>query len=282
MKSTHTHVARPPACAGTFYDANPVALRRDIRAQLDAAGPAASPGPIRGIVAPHAGHLFSGAPAARAYRLLEGTGVRRVILTGPCHRVPFHGVAATLDSAFDTPLGSVPLDTDFVARLIETTDFTEENRLAHRDEHSLEVHLPFLQVVLTEWKLVPLLISRQSWDMTQRLGEALVMLLRDDPTPTVLIASSDLYHGNDRDACEASDRLCAEAIERFDPESFHMGAANREYQACGAGPIAAAMLASRALGATASRVLCVTNSSETFPTPHADRVVGYLSAVFHG
>lgn len=270
---------RPPACAGTFYDADPEMLRSEVRAHLDAVRRLPEVGTIRGIVAPHAGHIYSGVPAAHAYQLIKGQGFRRVIIIAPSHYSWFEGVATWLGESFNTPLGSVPLDREFTECLIRRADFVADHPGAHREEHSLEVQLPFLQEVLDDWKLVPLLVARQGWDLMSRLGETIAELLREESTPTLIVASSDLYHGRDVEECRASGQRCAEAIAAFDPEHFLGGIAADRYQACGAGPIAATMVAARGLGATASDVLCLTNSSETCPGP-TDRVVGYLSAVF--
>jgi AmmeMemoRadiSam system protein B len=270
---------RRPAHAGTFYNARPDDLRADVRCHLDAVGQLPQVGTVWGIVAPHAGHVYSGAPAAHAYRLIEGGGIRRVIVIAPSHHSWFEGVATWLGEAFETPLGPVPLDRGFTERLIARADSVSDQPAAHREEHSLEVQLPFLQEVLGEWTLVPLLVARQSWGLMRGLGDSIAAMVREETTPTLVVASSDLYHGRDVEQCRASGRRCAEAITAFDPEQFLAGVAEDRYQACGAGPIAATMVAARALGATSGQVLCLTDSSETCPGT-TDRVVGYLSAVF--
>lgn len=271
---------RPPAVAGTFYEADPEELRAHIRRHLDAAAPPPPIETIHGIVAPHAGYIFSGPPAAHVYRLIAGRRCERVAVIAPSHHEWFEGVATHRGEAFQTPLGRVPIDNEFIDRLMAACDFIADLPRAHRDEHSLEVQLPFLQMTLEGWSLVPLLVAKQSWDLMQPLGETLGKLLAEDPKRSLVVASSDLYHGNDLARCREMDRRCAEAIAAFAPQAFLAGIAREEYQACGAGPIAAAMVAAQAMGATKSTVLRLTNSSETFPTA-SSRVVGYLSAAFH-
>ncbi|NUP89152.1 MAG: AmmeMemoRadiSam system protein B [Candidatus Sumerlaeia bacterium] len=267
--------------AGTFYGEDPATLREEIGLLLEAAGGIAGGEVIQGIIAPHAGYIFSGPPAAHAYQRLRGRRFARVVVIGPSHYEWFDGVATWLGDAFETPLGHVPVDASLVERLIGKGDLIHDEPRAHEPEHSIEVELPFLQEVLEPgWMLVPLLAARQSPGLMRSLGERVGEMLRADGQPSLVVASSDLYHGEDIQECLASDRRCAEALGRFDPDAFLRGAAQGEYQACGAGPIAATMWATQRLGATACEVLTVTNSNETCLTA-SRRVVGYLAATLH-
>jgi AmmeMemoRadiSam system protein B len=276
---SRTSTVRPPAHAGSFYEADPQELRRHIHHHLRAVNEIPKVGKIHGIVAPHAGYVFSGPPAAHAYRVIAGRDYRRVAVIAPSHSEWFEGAATHLGEAFETPLGRVPIDRKFCARLIAEADFVQDLPEVHRFEHSLEVQLPFLQEVLKDWSLVPLLVAKQSWDLMRPLGEALGKMLAEDEVSSLVVASSDLYHGSDHEACRDLDQRCAEAVAAFRPDEFLRGIEAHSYQACGAGPIAAAMVAAQRMGATQSHVLSLTDSSETFPTP-SRRVVGYLSAVF--
>ncbi len=150
---------RPPAVAGTFYPGDAEELDGAVRDLLDSATPASGPTP-KAIIAPHAGYIYSGAIAAEAYVwLARGKDkIKRVVLVGPAHRMPFRGIAASGASAFSTPLGNVPIDADATRRLMALPCAVVLNE-AHRLEHSLEVHLPFLQRMLGDFSLVPLVVG---------------------------------------------------------------------------------------------------------------------------
>jgi AmmeMemoRadiSam system protein B len=221
--------------------------------------------------------MCSGPPAAHGYRQVQGEDYRRVVIIAPSHRPGYRGVAAHLGQAFRTPLGDVPIDREFSERLIAEHDFIADLPHAHEGEHSLEIQLPFLQMVLSDWRLVPLLVSDQGAGPMTRLGEALGATLAGDATPTLVVASSDLYHGHDLSECRASDKRCAAVVEAFDARALLADLEDHHLMACGGGPIAAAMIAARAMGARESHVLALTNSAETCSGP-GGYVVGYLSA----
>ena len=149
---------RYPAVAGTFYPADPQELRGVVRSLLAAARPTGSA--PKAMIVPHAGYIYSGPIAASAYSLLrEVRGrIKRIVLLGPAHRVPFHGLAASSASAFATPLGQVPVDMDAFAKILSLPQVRLLDQ-AHVQEHSLEVHLPFLQETLENFSLVPLVVG---------------------------------------------------------------------------------------------------------------------------
>jgi MEMO1 family protein len=273
----HSKGIRLPAVAGRFYDSDPEALRGELRGYLEDVGVPPDIGHVHALVSPHAGHMCSGPPAAHGYRQVQGEDCRRVVIIAPSHRPGFRGVAAHLGEAFRMPLGDVPLDNDFSEHLIAEHDFIADLPRAHAGEHSLEIQLPFLQMVLTQWRLVPLLVSDQGSQSMTQLGEALGEALGRDETRTLVVASSDLYHGHDLSECRASDQRCATAVEAFDARALLDDLGSHRFMACGGGPIAAAMIAARAMGARESHVLALTNSAETCSGP-GGYVVGYLSA----
>ncbi|MEJ2190055.1 MAG: AmmeMemoRadiSam system protein B, partial [Acidobacteriota bacterium] len=181
---------RPPAVAGAFYSGDPVVLRSQVEEMLAAAQTA---GGARAVVVPHAGYPYSGPVAAEAFAALDGKSVRRVILLGPSHHQGFRGAAlpARGVSSFATPLGSVALDTDAVDALRRSEEFRGPTE-AHGPEHSLEVELPFLQVVAPEARIVPVLVGNQTdFEDAGRIARALAPLL--DAT-TVVVTSSDFSH----------------------------------------------------------------------------------------
>jgi len=257
---------RAPAVAGMFYAADSAALQRDVTAMLEqgrAARDASAPVP-KVIIAPHAGHVYSGALAARAYARLEPARarLRRVVLIGPSHRVAFRGLALSDASVWRTPLGEIPIDRDWAGRRL--ADVPEVGLLdrAHAQEHSLEVHLPFLQVLLEGFSLVPLAAGRAEPETVAAALDALW-----GGPETAIVVSSDLSHFLDYDTCRKTDAATAAAIEAFDA-SGRVG----PREACGCTPVNGLLALARAKGLSIER-LGLMNSGDTAGT--RDRVVGY-------
>lgn len=267
---------RPPAVAGSFYPGSPerlATLVQDLLATArdsitrdamtrDAMTPDAVPAP-KAIVAPHAGYIYSGSTAALAYARVETARnvVCRVVLLGPCHRVAVRGLALPGCEAFATPLGTVPVDATAAAS-ISTLPQVLTSVEAHAWEHSLEVHVPFLQEVLDEFALVPLAVGRASPVEVAEVIDALW-----GGPETLIVASSDLSHYLPYDKARAVDETTIERVL--------MGATPLDHQqACGATPVNGLLLAARRRG-LAPRLLGACNSGDT--AGDRDRVVGYAS-----
>jgi AmmeMemoRadiSam system protein B len=196
---------REAAVAGLFYPADPVELRAAVRGYLgDGGGP-----PPKALIVPHAGYVYSGPIAGSGYRLWEGARGTRVVLLGPAHRYPLAGLAAHGAEAFATPLGRVPVDQRAVERLLRLPQVKRLDA-AHRGEHSLEVHIPFLQTVFEDFKLVPLVVGDAA---PAEVAEALELVW--DGPETFVVVSSDLSHYHDYDTAKRLDRRTADAIERL-------------------------------------------------------------------
>jgi hypothetical protein len=198
---------RPPAAAGLFYPANPVVLRKTIARLLQKAKQA---GPIpKALIGPHAGYPYSGAVAASGYALLEPIRHRigRVVLLGPSHRVPFRGLAVSHADAFATPLGVVRVDRAVNETLLAWPQVQILDE-AHRQEHSLEVHLPMLQMSLDNFSLVPIVVGLAS---TKEVAEVIGSLWDDE---SLLVVSSDLSHYHDWHTARAIDGQTSRFIER--------------------------------------------------------------------
>jgi AmmeMemoRadiSam system protein B/AmmeMemoRadiSam system protein A len=256
--------SRPPAVAGLFYPNDPAALRRDVQQFVGAAAaPARSAAAPKALIAPHAGYVYSGPIAGQAYaRLLPWAGrIRRVILLGPVHRVPVRGLALPSAGRFDTPLGSVDLDREAVARLRDLPQITFSDR-AHAAEHSLEVHLPFLQQVLGHFSLVPLAVGDATPD---EVAEVLTRLWGDEET--LIVVSSDLSHYLPYATARAADRATVDTMLALDPTLDHA-------QACGATPVNGLLALARRRGLRAE-LLDLRNSGDT--AGDRDRVVGYAA-----
>lgn len=258
--------ARPPAVAGTFYPGSPGQLATMVRDLLAAPRAALEraprPGP-KAVVAPHAGYVYSGSTAALAYARVEAARdtVRRVVLLGPCHRVAVHGLALPGWDAFATPLGTVPIDTEAAAGIDGLPQVTTSPQ-AHAQEHSLEVHLPFLQAVLGAFTLVPLAVGHASTDEVAEVVEALW-----GGPETLIVASSDLSHYLPYATARAvDDATIAQLLAGSAPVSHE--------QACGATPVNGLLLAARRHG-LAPELLGACSSGDT--AGDKGRVVGYAS-----
>lgn len=262
-----TDFTRPPAVAGLFYPADATALARTISDLLAAASTGSVGRPPKAIIAPHAGYIYSGPTAARAYALLQPLRdrIRRVVLLGPTHRVAIRGLALPGAQNFRTPLGDVVIDQQAVAALRDLPQVVLSDA-AHAQEHALEVHLPFLQTVLGDFTLVPLAVGDASPD---EVAQVLRRLWGGDET--LIVVSSDLSHFHRYAEAQALDRATADAILHLHTDIDHQ-------QACGATPVCGLTLIARERGLHSELVdLC--NSGDT--CGDKSRVVGYASFAFH-
>lgn len=262
---------RPPAVAGRFYPLDPGRLRRDLERYLgNAETPQPDTQPIRAIIAPHAGYIYSAPVAASAYRYvaaLKGQ-IRRVVLIGPAHYLAFSGLAASSASAFQMPLGAVPVDVDSTRRLVDAGRVIIHDG-AHAPEHGLEVHLPFLVHTLCDqpetdyvgFSILPLLFGDAGYEHVAGVLDPFF----DDPS-TLIVVSSDLSHYHDYETAGAMDRQTAEAIIR------NRGEAVTPDRACGYTAIRALLKCLEARGLDVS-LIDLRNSGDT--AGPRDRVVGY-------
>lgn len=259
---------RPAAIAGTFYPGDPAELDRTVTAFLNAALNDAGPGDAasvpKAIIAPHAGHIYSGKAAADAYVRFAPVrkSITKVVLLGPCHRVAVRGLVTTSADQWVTPLGRVPIDRHAVDA-VSDLPFVEVHDSAHAQEHSLEVHLPFLQKLLPSFSLIPFAVGQATHDEVAQVLDTLW-----GGAETAIVISSDLSHFLTYEDAKALDSKTAEAIEAFD-----WVAIGRD-QACGRVPISGLLTSARDRGMQIDRVaLC--NSGDTAGS--RDRVVGYGS-----
>jgi len=271
----HSGLIRPPAVAGSFYPGDGVTLAHAVRgylAQADAKiGPTTPRVPARvpkAIIAPHAGYVYSGLTAAAAYRTLSPARglIKRVVMMGPCHRVAVRGLALPSSVAFHTPLGDVAIDRDAV-NAIRALPGVEIFDATHKDDHALEVHLPFLQVVLGDFKIVPMIVGAAAPEDVARVLETLW-----GGPETLILISSDLSHYLSYDAARKIDDTTRRAIEGYDL------AALGDNSACGRHSIKGLLQVARKKGLTVWTA-DVRNSGDT--AGPKDRVVGYGSWLFH-
>ena len=253
---------RPPAVAGMFYPADPPTLRRQVEAHLAAATPS-GPGEarVKALIAPHAGYIYSGPTAGVAFAQLAADAgeIRRIVLLGPAHQVALRGLGLPGCDAFATPLGEVPLAVE-AARRVSSLPSVGEHSAAHAPEHSLEVELPFLQLVLDEFELLPLVVGEAT-------GEEIAEVLETvwGGPETRIVISSDLSHYLPYDRARGVDRDTARAIVALE-------APLERGRACGGLPIDGLLVAARRRGLSA-RLLDLRNSGDT--AGDRRRVVGY-------
>jgi AmmeMemoRadiSam system protein B len=264
--AARSEYTRPPAVAGSFYPADRAELERMLGrylSQVEVPGGAAP----KAVIAPHAGYVYSGPVAASAYaRLAPARGrVSRVVLLGPSHRVALRGLAAPDATAFATPLGEIPLDVPALERVLGLPQ-VRVLHAAHEQEHSLEVHLPFLQVVLGTFSLVPLVAGDAS---AREVAEVLELLWGGEET--LVVVSSDLSHYHDYATAKRLDAATTRAIEALEPEALDFD------DACGRVPIRGLLEVAHARSLTPI-TLDVRSSGDT--AGPRDQVVGYGSWAF--
>ncbi|HEX5362921.1 MAG TPA: AmmeMemoRadiSam system protein B [Gallionella sp.] len=255
---------RPPAVAGIFYPADPRQLAHDLGELLNEATPHdLIP---KALIAPHAGYIYSGAIAASAYATLLPVAdrIRRVILLGPTHRVAIRGLALPGTDAFDTPLGRITVDAA-AARAIADLPQVSISPLVHAQEHSLEVHLPFLQSVLKDFTLLPLAVGMAT---AEEVAEVLERLWGGEET--LIVISSDLSHYLPYTTARHVDKQTVQSMLQLQQPLSHE-------QACGATPINGLILAAHRHRLT-PHLLDLRNSGDTAGS--RDQVVGYAALAF--
>jgi AmmeMemoRadiSam system protein B len=258
---------RRPAVAGRFYPADAGRLRTLVEGYLGAADGPCTGRPPKALIAPHAGYAYSGPVAGRAFAALRAAApqIHRVVVIGPAHFVPVRGVAVPSAGAFRTPLGDVPVDRAAI-EAIQGPSWVEVADGPHRPEHALEVELPFLQTILGEFSLVPLVVGQAQ---PSEIAEILARLWGGDET--AIVVSSDLSHYHDYVTAQRLDAATATTIEALDPSLA-------PDDACGHLPIAGLLIEVRRRSLEALR-LDLRNSGDT--AGPKDQVVGYGAWAFH-
>jgi len=273
---TSQEKVRQAGNAGSFYPANP----DDLAAMVDgfvakAQVPASDAAPVV-LIAPHAGYIFSGGVAGHSYATLKNRKYRRVVIIAPSHYEAFPFAAIYDGDAYATPLGPVKVDKAFAAKLAAESSFIKLSSRGHeptggRAEHSLEVQLPFLQRTLHDFQVVPIIMGDQSYEADRALGVALAKLIGD--SDTLIVASSDLSHYHPYDQASTIDHNTLHAIAAWDYFNLARNLQEQVWEACGGGPIIAAMIAAERLGAKRAELLKYANSGDVIGD--RTRVVGY-------
>jgi len=270
---------RKAQVAGTFYPANRVELKADLENML-AEQQDMSIGTLYGIIAPHAGYIYSGKVAAKAYKQIEKQNYETVIVISPSHHDYFEG-CSIFSGNYETPLGQIQANKSMIDDLSQSEIINNSN-LGHQNEHALEVHLPFLQLLAPNFKLIPIVMGIQDFETAEKLANTIFNLLRDsqyENQKVLIVSSSDLSHFYNVKKANLLDREIINDIESFDIQKLNNDILYKKTEACGFGPILAGMMACRLLGATNSKVLAYGTSADV--NKDLEKVVGYLSAAFY-
>ncbi len=269
-----TSITRSPAVAGRFYPGDEESLRIAIQ---DLTGDTSTGKKKKVLVAvsPHAGYVYSGGVAAETLGNIEIP--ETVILLGPNHTGK--GAAVALSTAtWDMPMGSVPVNRDFAQDLLEETDFIEEDELAHKYEHSLEVQLPFLQQEQQNLSIVPIAISHISYQLLDEIGLALAEVIKRRNEKNILIvASTDMTHYEPREAAEKKDHYVLKKLTDMDPRLLYRSVTGHRISMCGIMPVTVALITALELGATKTEIIRYTDSGEV--TGDTKQVVGYAGVL---
>jgi AmmeMemoRadiSam system protein B len=264
---------REPAVAGRFYSADPEALSREIRTFTEPAGPAS---PAIAILVPHAGYMYSGGIAGAVYAAVSLP--KRFIVLGPNHTGWGAPLSLYPPGQWRTPLGVATIDAELTDALHGADRALMLDAAAHRQEHSLEVQVPFLQVLAGEFSLAALCVGTTNLAKLETLGHALARVIRDCPDPVLLVASSDMNHYEPAEICSRKDQKAIERMEALDARGLHQVIGDEEISMCGAACAVSVLTACRSLGASTARLVRYGNSGEV--NGDFRRVVGYAGMTF--
>jgi AmmeMemoRadiSam system protein B len=256
---------RRPRVAGMFYPADPVQLRAMVAGFFDRIGESGEN--ALGVVSPHAGYVYSGHTAAYAYSSFERDFDGTFVIIGPSHS-GFSTCASAIP--WDTPLGTAHVDEDFIRYLDLTVD-----EFSHRDEHSVEVQVPFIQYRFPRAKIAPIMMGEQSLASALHLAEKITTATEKSGSAIRIVASSDFSHYIPDEVARRQDLYAIEALESLDVEEFYRRIWEEGVSACGYGPISTMVTACRAAGATKGRLVHYTTSAEA--SRDYSQVVGYAA-----
>jgi AmmeMemoRadiSam system protein B len=267
---------RRPAVAGRFYPSDPQTLRRDLQSYL--AGAPIDALSVIGLVAPHAGYVYSGAIAGEAYRRIRIPS--RVIVLSPNHTGMGDPIAVTSCESWSTPLGDTRVDKELGRRFLELCPLASLDDLAHSREHAAEVHLPFLHFLQPHATVLPVVLGGLSYEECRRTGEAVAQLVRETKEERPLIvASSDMNHYESAETARRKDGLALDCIRALDGGGLYESVQSNDISMCGVLPVTILLTAARVLGAKSAEVVRYGNSGDV--NGDYESVVGYAGVLIH-
>jgi len=275
---------RPSAIAGQWYSSDSRVLAGEVDRYINKAKTPELDGEVLAVVAPHAGHQYSGQVAGHAFAILKGLTPEVVVVVSPMHQPYYEKLLTTGHAAYETPLGIIPVEKKALMELsasLEKTSGIRITPISRDSEHSLEIELPFLQRALGKpFRILPVMVRDQSAQVAQALGSGLADLFRGSGalagSRPLLVASTDLSHFYTQSQANALDQKMLDAIQSFDPEQVIRLDESGQGFACGRGAVAAVLWASKALGADKVHILDYATSGDV--SGDYSSVVGYGSA----
>lgn len=267
---------REPAVAGYFYPRDEKSLHKTINDFFSRVVHDQDFGHIYGIIAPHAGYTYSGLTAAYAYKLIHRGNYDTVVVLSPSHREYFNAISIYSGNAYKTPLGEIEVNQDLSEKLVKGSEYIMRGEEGHRAEHALEVHLPFLQITLGKFRIVPIVMGDQNNKLIDELADRLSEIVDEK---TLIVASSDLSHFYNAATAEKLDGKIEERIKNYDYNGLWDDIKLKKSEACGGGLMVCLMKAMKKAGIDNSSVLYRCNSGDV--SGDYSEVVGYISAVFH-
>lgn len=267
-------MVRPPAVAGRFYPSDPVVLTRQIQACVSAAN---SPKKKKALacMVPHAGYKYSGAVAGSVFAALELP--QRIIILGVRHFPRGQPLAIVSEGAWRTPLGQAPIDTELASEVTKACSLLREDPVAHSSEHSLEVQLPFLQILSSGFRFVPIALGTLKYEDMCAVGEGVASVIAAQKEPVLLLASSDMNHYEDDATTRKKDHQAIDELLKLDPRGLYDTVRREEISMCGLGPAVAMLTAVRRLGATRADLVMYATSGDV--TGDLAEVVGYAGMI---
>jgi len=260
-----------------FYPDSPSSLKAMINDFMAKAEEQAIDGKLVALIVPHAGYMYSGQVAAYAYKQIK-QHFDIVVLIGVSHRAPVRGASVLRSGAYETPLGAVSIDSDLVEELVSQSNIFGSSPSADAIEHSLEVQVPFLQVVLSDFRIVPILIGHWSESLCSDIAEALAKSIKDKNV--LIVASTDMSHYHSYKEAVSMDDIALTSIKRMDELQLMDDLSSGEAELCGAGPVIAALMFAKKLGADGIKLLKYANSGDV-TGDKSSGVVGYFAAAIY-
>jgi MEMO1 family protein len=269
-------IIREPAVAGMFYPSSPGKLKEEIAILLESCKPEEKFRDVLGIVVPHAGYIYSGRTASYAFNAAAAQIYKTIIIIAPSHREYFPGISVFNGDAYKTPFGTVEIDKDFREKICGSTGHIFSGTQGHRAEHAVEVQIPFLQSVFSDFTILPIVIGDQNRKYVYELSDKLAEIVTDD---TLIVASSDLSHFYSKSDADRLDSIVESHIMRGDYEGLQSDLDARKCEACGGGSIVALLRTADLIRKRKSKVLARSDSGDV--SGDNSEVVGYLSAIVH-
>jgi hypothetical protein len=271
---------RRAAVAGSWYPADRGRLAAELDEYVRRAPVEPVPAPVRAVVVPHAGLMYSGPVAAHAFAAARSWDYAAIVMVGPSHFVPFRGVSVWTEGAWESPFGEIAVDAALAAAIRSRSDEFVDVAAAHGREHSLEMQLPFVAHLLPGAAIVPLVMGHQTRNTAFAAGDAIARAISERETggsrPVLLLASSDLSHYEEASVAASLDAVVMAHVAALDPDGLMDTLEREPAHACGGGPIVAVLRAAQQLGATQSRVLQYADSGDV--SGDKSTVVGYMAA----